>query len=78
MVEEYRADVVEMAIEGEQTSPCLIRPDLDLVVITTGDEEWLCFVEVYSSYWTVMFLKSINQCAHPVVPKLNRRGMQGH
>ena len=33
MVEEYGPNVIQMAIEGEETSSTLIRPDLDLVVI---------------------------------------------
>ena len=34
MVEENGANVIQMTIEGEETSPALIRPDLDLVVIS--------------------------------------------
>lgn len=33
MVEENGTNVIQMAIEGEETSSALIRPDLDLVVI---------------------------------------------
>lgn len=45
MVEEDGADIVEMAIEREQTSPSLIRPHFDLVVVTARDEPGL--VSVY-------------------------------
>ena len=41
VVEEDSSDVVQMAVQGEQTSPGLVGPDLDLVVIASGDEEWL-------------------------------------
>jgi hypothetical protein len=35
VVEKDRSDVVQMATQCEQTSSSLIRPDLDLVVVTT-------------------------------------------
>jgi hypothetical protein len=41
VVEEDGADVVEMAVEGEETAAGLVRPDLDLVVVTTRHEEGL-------------------------------------
>jgi hypothetical protein len=47
VVEEDSADIVQMAVQGEQASPSLVRPDLDLVVITARHEPAL--VSVYSS-----------------------------
>lgn len=38
MVEEDSSNVVQMAIESEETSSALIRPDLDLVVVPPGYE----------------------------------------
>lgn len=48
MVEENGADVVQVAVQGEQAAASLVGPDLDLVVIAAGDEPLLlsanCFV----------------------------------
>ena len=33
-MEEDGADIVEVAVEGEEAPACLVRPDLDLVVVT--------------------------------------------
>lgn len=33
MVEKDSPNVVQMAIQGEETSSALIRPDLDLVIV---------------------------------------------
>jgi hypothetical protein len=68
VMEEDSADIVEMAIEGEEAATSLERPDLDLVVVTTGNEERLCLVEVDTSYRTVVFFEAVNQSAHAVVP----------
>lgn len=68
VVEEDGADIVEMAIEGEEAATSLKRPDLDLVVITTRHEEGLRLVEVDASYRTIVFFEPINQGAHTVVP----------
>ena len=38
MVEEHSPNVVQMAIEREETSSALIRPNLDLVVIPSRYE----------------------------------------
>jgi len=46
VVEEDGSNIVQVAVEGEQTAPGLIGPDLDLVVITTGDKP--VSVSVYS------------------------------
>ena len=68
MMEEDRPDVVQVPIEGEETSPCLIRPNLNLVIITAGDEERLCLMEVNASNGSIVLFKSIDQGAHAVIP----------
>lgn len=68
MVEEDRPNVVQMPIEGEETTPSLIRPDLDLVVVPSRNKQRLRLMEVNTSYWPVMLFESVNECAHPVVP----------
>jgi len=77
VVEEDRPHIVQMAIERKQTPPCLVRPDLDLVVVPTRDKEGLRFVEVNASYWAVVLFEAIDQCAHAVVPQLNCGGVEG-
>lgn len=44
MVEEHGSDIVQMAVESKETSPGLVRPDLDLVVVASRNEERLLFV----------------------------------
>ena len=68
MVEEDCTDIVQMAIEGEEASSTLVRPDFDLVIITTRNEQRLGLVEVNASNGTVMLLKAVNQGSHPVIP----------
>lgn len=68
MVEEDRPYVVKMPVECEQTSSCLVRPDFDLIVVSSGNEEWLGLVKVNATDWTIMLLKSIDQRSHAVIP----------
>lgn len=72
MVEEYRPNVVQVAIEREQTPPRLVAPDLDLVIITTGYEQRLRLVEIYSSHGSIVFFEAINECSHAIIPELDR------
>lgn len=71
MMEEYCPDIVQMAIQREQTPPCLITPHLDLVVITTGHEEGLGRVEVNGSNGAIMLFESIDEGTHAVIPQLD-------
>jgi len=71
MVEEHGSDVVEMAIQSEQASPSLVRPDLDLIVVATGHKQWLRLVEIDASNGPVVFLESVDQCTHSIIPKLD-------
>lgn len=67
-MEEDCADVVEMAIESEQASSSLMRPHLDLVIVTTRDEKWLCLVEIHSTNGAIVLFEAVDQCAHAVIP----------
>ena len=48
-MELYSSDIVKMTGECEHTFLRFIVPNFDLVVITTTDEHWLCFMEVNTS-----------------------------
>ncbi len=72
-----RSNVVKVAIECEKTSSGLVGPYFDLVVVSTGDEQRLCLVEVNAAYWTIMLLESVNQSAHTIVPQSARNGQFG-
>jgi hypothetical protein len=75
MVEEDGSDVVEMAAEGEEAAAGLQRPDLDLVIVTAGNEERLGLVEIDASNGTIVLLKSVDEGSHAVVPELNGGGV---
>lgn len=68
MVEKDGPDVIQMSVESEEASSCLIRPDLDFVVVTTGNEERLCLMEVNATHWSIVFFESVYECPHSVVP----------
>jgi hypothetical protein len=43
----------------------------DFVVVTPGDEQGLLVVETNPSDGSVVFVEFLEQCAHPIVPKLD-------
>jgi hypothetical protein len=67
-VEEYRSHVVEMSVQGEKTSPGLKTPDLNLVVVTSGDKEGLCRVEINAANRSIVLFKAIDQRSHAIIP----------
>ena len=68
MVEEDGPNVIQVAIESEEASSALIRPDLDLVVVPTRYEQRLCFMEVYASNGPIVLLEPIYQGSHAIIP----------
>lgn len=68
MVEENGSNIIQMAIEREQASSTLIRPDLDLVIITPRYEQRLRLVEVDASDGPIMLLEPIYQGSHAIIP----------
>lgn len=68
MVEEYGSDVIQVAVQSEKTAPGLIGPDLDLVVVASGNEEWLCLMEVDASNRPIVLFESVNEGSHAVIP----------
>lgn len=75
MMEEDSSNVIKMAIQRKEASSSLVRPDFNLVVIAAGYEEWLCFMKVDAANWAIVFLKSIYQRAHPIIPELDCGGV---
>ena len=73
MVEEYGSNIIEMAVQREEAASRLVRPDLDLVIVTARNKKGLGFVEVNASDGAIVFFESVNQCSHSVVPKLDGR-----
>ena len=68
MVEEDCANVIQMPVQCEETPASLVRPDLDLIIVSTRNKERLCLVEVDSPDGPIVLLESINQCPHSIVP----------
>lgn len=68
MMEEDCSNIIQMPIQSKETSTSLVRPDLDFVIISAGNEEGLGLVKVDSSDRAIVLLKSINQGSHTVIP----------
>lgn len=68
MVEENSANVVKMTIKREKTSPRLMRPHLDFVVVAPRNEQGLRIMEVNAPYWSIVLLETVNESAHAIVP----------
>lgn len=68
MMEEDGADIIQVSIQSEETSPGLMRPDLDLVVISAGDEQRLSLMKVYTSDRSIMLFEAVNEGPHAIVP----------
>jgi hypothetical protein len=62
------ANVVKMAEEGEETATQLVVPNLDFIVVTSGDKQRLLSMKAYSTNWTIVLVKLIDEGAHAVVP----------
>lgn len=67
-MEEDRAHIIQMAVQCEKTPSGLVIPNLDLVVIASGHKQGLSRVEIDSSDRTIVFLETVNECSHAVVP----------
>ena len=61
-------NIVQVSVEREEAPPCLVRPHLDLVIITPGHKEWLCFVEINPANRAIVLFKTVDQSTHSVVP----------
>lgn len=70
-MKEDGANVIEVAIQGEKASPCLVRPNLDFVVVAARHKKRLRFVKVDTTYRPIVLFESIDQSAHAVIPELN-------
>ena len=77
MVEEDSSNVVQVAAQSKETSPGLIRPHLDLVVVSTGDEEGLGAMKVDAPHRSIMLLKPVDESSHAIVPQLYSGRVEG-
>lgn len=68
MVEEDSPHVIQVPVEREETSSCLIGPDFDFVVVSTRDEQGLRPVEIDSTHRSVMLFKPIDKGSHSIIP----------
>jgi hypothetical protein len=71
MMEEDSSDVVQVAGQCKHTLSGLSGPNLDGVVITTRDKDWLSRMESDTSDRTVVIFKTIDQSTHTIIPQLN-------
>jgi len=71
VVKEYSSYIIQVTIECKDASPCLVRPNLDLVVVSPRYEKRLGLVKVDASDRPVMLFESINESSHTIIPQLN-------
>lgn len=72
VVEEHGSDEVQVSGQSEEALTGVQGPDLDGVVVTTRDEDWLSRVEVDATDRSLVALETVKQGAHSVVPQLDR------
>lgn len=72
-VELHCSDIVQVAQQREQTASQLVVPDFDLVIIASRYKQGLRLVKVDTANWAIMLVKSVDERAHAVVPKLQCR-----
>jgi hypothetical protein len=75
-MEEHSAHVVQMPVECKKTSPGLVTPDFNLVIIPSGHEEGLSAMKIDPSNGAIMLLEPVNECPHAIVPELDRRRVE--
>ena len=67
-VEFHRTDVIQVPQKGEEATPKLVIPNLDLVIITAGDDEGFVEVKIHAAYGAVMFFEAVDDGSDSVVP----------
>lgn len=72
-MKKHRADIIQMSIESKEASPGLVRPDLDLVVVASRNEQRLGFMEIDTSDRPIVLFEAVNQGSHTVIPQLDGR-----
>lgn len=68
MVKEHRSHVVQMAVQGEEAASGLVRPNFNFIIVTPGHEQRLGAVEINAPDRSVVFLESVYQGSHTVIP----------
>jgi hypothetical protein len=71
MMEFHSPNVVQVPKQGEDASPQLVVPHLDLVIVTARNKQRLRHMEADATHWTTfMFLELLNHRLQPVIPEL--------
>jgi hypothetical protein len=78
VVEEDSSNVIEMAGEGKKATLGVVIPNFDTVIITTRHKHGLCLVKVYTTDWSIVFFKSVQQGSHSIVPHLDCAAVERH
>ena len=67
-MEKHGSDIVQVTIQGENALASDEGPHPDQIVVTTGHKKRLRWVEIDTSNWTLMILKTVDKSAHTVIP----------
>ncbi len=64
------ANVIQVAKQCEEASSKFIVPDLNFVIISTGNDERFMEVKVYATDGSVVFFKAVDDGAYAVIPPM--------
>lgn len=70
-MELYSANVIQMAEQRKEAAAQLVVPDLDLVVVSAGHQQWFGTVEVDAADGAVVLLKAVYDRSDAVVPTVS-------
>lgn len=71
MVKVHGPNVIQMADQGEDTPSQFVIPHLDLVIVTTRDEERLRAMKIHATNRALVLIEAIDESPHSIVPQLD-------
>ena len=73
-MELHRSDVIQVSQESKEAAAEFVIPNLDFVIVSSGDDERFVEVEVDATDGTVVFFEAVYYRAYAVVPSVNVGG----
>lgn len=57
-----------MAQQGEKASAQFVVPYLDFVIVTSTDNQRICFVEIDATDWSIVLFEAIDDGTDSIIP----------